>query len=137
MSCLVSAYCYLNNIVAVCQFICLFEIIKVDGPQNAFLNVYVSYFIDSIHFRRQLHIKPYRRIQRINYTLDEQSIGNKEHCFSIEKDGPNYFGPVYIRSQSITIMRYAYQRSSLNAEAVETGSLAPRKSFVLCTRLPE
>ena len=43
MSCLVSAYCYLNNIVAVCQFICLFEIIKVDGPQNAFLNVYVSY----------------------------------------------------------------------------------------------
>ena len=43
MSCLVSAYCYLNNIEAVSQFICLFEIIKVDGPQNAFLNVYVSY----------------------------------------------------------------------------------------------
>ena len=43
MSCLVSAYCYLNIIVAVCQLICLFEIIKVDGPQNALLNVYVSY----------------------------------------------------------------------------------------------
>ena len=33
--------------VAVCQFICLFEIIKVDGPQNALLNVYVSYGSES------------------------------------------------------------------------------------------
>ena len=37
-----NAYCYLNIIIAVWQFICLFEIIKVDGPKNALLNVYVS-----------------------------------------------------------------------------------------------
>ena len=43
MSCLVSAYCYSNIIVDVCQFFCLFEIIQVDGPQNAILNVHVSY----------------------------------------------------------------------------------------------
>ena len=44
MSCLVSTYCYLNITVHyICQFICLFEIIKVDWPQNALLNVYVSY----------------------------------------------------------------------------------------------
>ena len=40
---LFSAHCFLNIIVAVSQFYGLFEIIQVDGPQNALLNVYVSY----------------------------------------------------------------------------------------------
>ena len=48
MSSLVSAYFYLNIMVAVCQFICLFEIIKDDGPQNTLLNVCVLWTLRSI-----------------------------------------------------------------------------------------
>ena len=62
MSRLVIAYCYLN-IEAVWHFICVFEIIKVDGPQNALLNVFMSYAITEVFITAALTKNSFRRDQ--------------------------------------------------------------------------